>query len=273
MLIKLKILNILFWSGIFLFAIESFATSRLITMNVHCLNDNWQYRTEQILNKFLELNPEVIALQEVCKDSQTKENQIDFIYRYLNSRGYPLKALEAQYTHDAWGRYEEYLVLITNKNVSKIEKGYLPISLLQRAYLAFLIEGTWYVNTHLEYRSFDNEVRRQQLAFLVRQFEWWPHVIMGDFNSSPQSYEQGLLHEKGYFPFFPDKTFIGNEGVTSPVTSIYLDPIETRIDGFWFDPKMSARIKNVDGFAFLKERYNGKHLSDHLPVFVNYQWK
>ncbi len=238
------------------------ATTRLISMNIHCLNDNWRFRTEEILNKFIELKPEVVSLQEVCIDRKSGENQIEFINNYLLSRGYPLIAIESQYTHQAWGQYDEYLVIFTSKKITHINKGYLPQSLLQRAFLSFLIEGTWYINTHLEYRNIDIQIRRDQLDFLSRQFEWWPHVLMGDFNSSPKSFEQQLLHDKKYFPFFPDNTFIGT-----------FESFDTQIDGFWFDPKMTSKIKNIQGYAFLKEQYENKHLSDHLAVFVNYEWR
>lgn len=229
----------------------------IVSMNIHCFDGNWTFRIQEILNKFIEVNADIISLQEVCEDPETKISQIEFIRNYLQNKNYPIKAIESQYSHQAWGRYEEFLLLISKVKVLSVNKGYLPPSLLQRAFIAFQLEPFWMVNTHLEYRADNAPDRRKQIDFLTQRFSNEPHLIGGDFNSSPTSWEQVPFSERGYQSLFPGGSHLGGDGNGS-----------NQIDGFWLSPLLRNQLQGVRGTILLDQPVDGQYLSDHFAVFT-----
>ncbi|MBL7671369.1 MAG: endonuclease/exonuclease/phosphatase family protein [Bdellovibrionaceae bacterium] len=237
---------------------------RLVTMNVQCFTGDWQFRLSQILDSFIELSPDVIGLQEVCVDKESKQSQIEFIRNYLVNRPwgktYGLRGIESQFTHEAWGRYDESLVILTKLEVSAVDKGFLPASLLQRGYVAFLIDGVWYINTHLEYKSENAQARKNQIEFLMGRFAKQNHVIGGDFNSSPDSQDQARLRGEGYLDIFPGDSHLGSDGNSS-----------ARIDGFWISPKFRSAISGISSEVFLNKKVQDQYLSDHFAIRADLQ--
>lgn len=227
----------------------------MVTMNLHCMLDQWERRFPLILDQILIQSPDVIAFQEVCTNPSTGENQIDYIKNYLSQKNYPIQSSEVIYAHPAWGKYDEHLLILSKHSAIQTDKGLLPASLLQRVFVALKINNVWHINTHLAYRDVDAQNRKDQLQFLIHRFTNDSHIFMGDFNSSPKSYEQSELYNRRYFPFFPDRTFTGDSS-----------NLELAIDGFWFDPNILKRIRQIQGQAFLKEPIDGLRLSDHYAV-------
>jgi endonuclease/exonuclease/phosphatase family metal-dependent hydrolase len=235
---------------------------KVISMNIQCFNDDWRFRLGHILDKFIEFSPEVIGLQEVCVDPQTHENQIDFINNYLVQRGYPVRGIAAQYTHRAWDKYDEYIVLISKLNVSAVDKGLLPVSLLQRGYVALKINDRWFVNTHLEYKAENAHSRKIQIDFIRQRFANQPHLIGGDFNSSPDTAEQAELIANGYLAIFPGDSHLGGDGNASK-----------RIDGFWLSPQFRSNIEYINASVELNQKVQDRYLSDHFAIFANITFK
>lgn len=247
-----------------LFTIGGFAWSaplQFLSMNIHCYQDDWEFRFNQIIDRVVALNPDLIAFQEVCTSPSLHHSQIDFIRGALRQRGFPIGTFESLYTHRAWDRYDEYLLMIAKKPASMIDKGLLPPSLLQRGYVGIQVEGHWYINIHLEFREDNVSSRRQQLGFLYDRFKGKPHIIAGDFNSHPQSSEQNWLFREGYSYFFPGPSHVGHDGNASD-----------RIDGFWLSPLMSQRISRAEARIVLDQMVDGQHLSDHFGVLLETQW-
>ncbi|MBN8537247.1 MAG: hypothetical protein J0M15_09340 [Deltaproteobacteria bacterium] len=228
----------------------------IFSMNLHCFAGNWQFRFEQILNKILELSPDVISLQEVCTTFNGNLNQIEFIKKYLMDRRYPLQKIVAQFTHPAWNQFNEYLVVITKQNVLAVDQGLLPTSELQRGYIAIKLNPFWYINTHLEYKMENSAYRQMQIDFLIQRFLNEAHVIGGDFNSAPDSQEQFNFKRMSYLDFFPGNTFIGDDSNSS-----------RRIDGMWFSPKARMFLKTLNGGITLDQKVNGQYLSDHFAIY------
>jgi endonuclease/exonuclease/phosphatase family metal-dependent hydrolase len=230
-------------------------------MNLHCFKDNWVFRLSHILDKVAEISPDVIAFQEVCSDPHSYENQIHYIRNYLSEKGYPIKGLEAQYTHQAWDQYNEYIVLITKHEVMRTDKGNLPKSILQRGYVSFLIDNKWFTNTHLEYHSDHYYDRRAQIDFLANRYPFQAHLLMGDFNSSCVDSEQDILRRYSYKPFFPGMTQTGNDGNSS-----------NEIDGFWISYPFYSQAKSMRAFSLLTEKVNDQYLSDHYAIMTQIQF-
>ncbi|MGZ3790486.1 MAG: endonuclease/exonuclease/phosphatase family protein [Bacteriovorax sp.] len=236
---------------------RSLKTMNVLTMNIHCFKDDWEFRLSHILTKLVEMSPDVMAFQEVCENPSTHEGQIEYIKNFLIQRNYPLKAIEAQYTHLAWDQYSEYILLISKQEVSAIDKGFLPPSLLQRGFIAFNISDRWFINTHLEFRADNAQYRKNQIEFLTNRFFNLAHLIMGDFNSSPESWEQNIFKKKDYRSFFPGPTQTGDDG-----------NLDNKIDGFWFSPLFYSTINSHSGAILFKEKVQDKYLSDHFAVIT-----
>jgi endonuclease/exonuclease/phosphatase family metal-dependent hydrolase len=238
-------------------SLEASTYRKIVTMNIHCYQDNWDFRVQQILNYFISTNQDVIALQEVCTDPSQNHSQIDYIFRYLSNHGYPIRSFEAQYTHPAWNQYDEYLLVISKHPNQSVDKGFLPQSPLQRGYIGLFIEGRWYINIHLEYRHDQANFRRQQLDFLKTHFHDSPHIIMGDFNSHPEAPEQTGIRDSGYWAAFPGPSHIGHDGNNSD-----------RIDGFWISPALQPQLEHHISRIVLDQKVNGQYLSDHFAVLL-----
>jgi endonuclease/exonuclease/phosphatase family metal-dependent hydrolase len=233
----------------------------VLTMNLYCLKDDWEFRLSHILSKVAEISPHVIAFQEVCIDSVSKENQIDYIKTFLIQKGYPLKKIEEQYTHRAWDKYDEYIVMVSKENVTAIDKGFLPQSLLQRGYIAFNVNDQWFINVHLEFRADNAHFRKNQIEFLSNRFMNQAHLIMGDFNSSPEDSEQQVFRQKGYNPYFPGPTQTGDDGNS-----------RTNIDGIWFSSQFNSKLRSISGAILFKDKVQDRYLSDHFGVMSHLEF-
>ena len=199
------------------------------------------------------LDPDVISFEEVCVDGS--ENMIGFIRSGLRSRGYAYKSYVKVYTHKAWDKYDEYMLMFSKHNAQKTQRGSLPHSPLKRSYQAMKIADSWFVNVHLEHRRDYHPYRENQVKFLISNFKNEKHIIMGDFNSSPFDREQKAFHNLGYTNYFPSLT--------------HPQPKPTRaIDGFWISPTLHAR--SVEAKSLFKNTVDGVHLSDHLGVFIKF---
>ncbi len=234
------------------------AQQRIVTMNLHCFEDHWEFRLQNILDYIISVDADVISFQEVCTEPETQIIQIAFIYDYLRTHNYPVQSIAEQYTHPAWNRYDEYLLMVSKHPSQAIDKGFLPKSLMQRGYIALLIEGSWYINLHLEYLQENASMRRTQIEYVQNRFEQAPQIIMGDFNSSPESFEQHLLWERKYTPVFPGDTFIGHDNNG-----------QNKIDGFWVSTQYMSQVSHHSGKVILNQKVKDQYLSDHFGVMLN----
>ncbi len=226
----------------------------ILTLNIQCFKNNWKFRLAHILSPIIKNGVDIVSFQEVCKSKE--QNQIEFIAKFLKKHGYDLKSLAYQFTHKAWDKYDEDLLIFSKHKAQKIKRGFLPWSPLQRAYVALKINDVWYVNIHLEHKKEYYKYRRDQIHFLVKEFENTDHVFMGDYNSSPQTQEQNELWNKKYKPYFPGPSHLGNDG----------NAVRT-IDGFWFNYSFRKKLSNIRAKLVYTKKVNNQHLSDHLGVF------
>jgi endonuclease/exonuclease/phosphatase family metal-dependent hydrolase len=230
------------------------ASLSFFSMNIQCFTGNWQFRLEQILNQVLVLSPDVISFQEICTTKKGELSQIEFVGKYLTAHGYPLKKVAAQFTHESWGQFNEYIAIYSKINPLAVDQGPLPASILQRGYVAINLNQLWYVNTHLEYKLENATYRQRQIDFLVQRFSKVPHIIGGDFNSAPYSPEQITFRNLSYVSFFPGDTFNGRISESR------------QIDGMWLSPATKSFIKEMSGGILLNQKVNGQYLSDHFAI-------
>lgn len=222
-----------------------------ISFNLHCVLEDWKMRIDEIAKHMARARPDFIAFQEVCIDQFNDMPQ--GILEALARHGYPVASHHIQYGHMAWDKYDEYLMVISRHPIQREEKGFLPKSPLQRSYLAYKVNGIWLINVHLEYRDDWASYRAEQVRFLIDKFKGRPHIIMGDFNSEPTSFEQTLFHDRGYKSYFPGPSRPANNPTMA-------------IDGFWVSPELQGRLSGSRSELLFKQSHGGIYLSDHLGV-------
>nr|WP_253931085.1 endonuclease/exonuclease/phosphatase family protein [Lewinella sp. W8] len=97
--------------------------------------------------------------------------------------------------------------------------------------------------------------------------EGLPVIVMGDLNSTPDSPPITLLQQK-----LDDAATPGPEGIYGPVgtfSGFQLDAsLDRRIDYIFTLNLKASRYRHIDD-----RRKNGRWVSDHLPVYVQLDWK
>jgi len=228
----------------------------IFSMNLHCLFDSWETRLGNILDKAIELDSEILNFQEVCVDDDNDMSV--FIADYLRKKTKKHWEIEKVFTHKSWGKYDEYILMATTKPVEKTVMGSLPYSPLRRSFLAMKINGTFYINIHLEHKADYHRYRVQQIKFLVGSFKGTKHLFMGDFNSSPKDYEQKKFYAHGYQEYFPGKSYPSSNP-------------RKAIDGVWLSKNFFKAKKDFPDHAklVLAKPIKGLQSSDHLGLFID----
>ncbi|MBI2520470.1 MAG: endonuclease/exonuclease/phosphatase family protein [Bdellovibrio sp.] len=219
----------------------------IISQNIQCGHDKIHERVELFVRQVIKLNADVVALQEICSDKN-----LDVVYmlkQKLEQNGFEVKFFDRLFTHLGFERFDEELALFSRLDVDKVSKGYLPPSPLRRGYLAFQIDGVWYVSTHLTHESEASTLRFKQMEFLAKKYSAQPAIISGDFNAAPDSHESRAFFELKYHPYFPGPTWPSQ----GPWHSY---------DGFWgnFYNSQSPKTQLLEDIG-----------SDHLGVALNFK--
>ena len=226
---------------------------KVFSMNLHCFKDNWQERFETVLLTLSREDISVYAFQELCIGEN--EDQVAYLSRRIRELHPGEWTSSSVFTHRAWDKYDEYLLIMARGENLPVRSELLPVSPLQRGFVAARLKDTWFVNTHLEYHTDNSAYRLRQLEYLADEFGGQAHVIMGDFNSSPDMNEQSPLMESFYEPHFPGPTFPASRP-------------ELSIDGFWLSPELKKRISRVTVSRLFGADFPGGIQSDHLGVML-----
>jgi len=226
---------------------------KIFSMNLHCFEEHWQERFNTILKVVAQKDIDVYAFQELCIGEG--QDQVAFLLRHLQELHPESWTSKSLFTHKAWDRYGEYLLIVARGNELPVRAAMLPDSPLPRGFAAVRVGDTWFVNTHLEYHEDNAAYRLKQLEYLVDEFNGQAHVLMGDFNSSPGMDEQRPLKKAGYEAYFPGPTFPA------------LKP-ESGIDGFWISPLQQEQFSNTIVTRLFGPGLAGGVQSDHLGVLL-----
>jgi endonuclease/exonuclease/phosphatase family metal-dependent hydrolase len=224
---------------------------KILSLNLHCFENNWASRLELLSQQIAIISPDIISFQEVC--TSPSDDMIKSLEANLSRYGHPRMQTYSLFTHMAWNKYREHLVVMAKRQVQNQDLGLLPESPLRRGYIALEVDGQWFINTHLEY--LDPRYRGQQIAYLIGHFRNRPHIVMGDFNSNPASTEQQLFSKEKYTSVFPGPTF--------PTPDL-----KEALDGFWLSTDMAARYGRRSGTVLFKQACSSLLLSDHAGVLL-----
>ena len=134
---------------------------KVLSLNLHCFEDDWENRFDFICKHIAENDYDVVALQEVCEYEEG--NATDYILEKLNHFGYQVNSFGKRFSHMAWNQYREHVVILSKHHVEEMRDSDLPYSPFQRVYVAMKIQGCWFVDTHLEFKEDWKDYRLAQV--------------------------------------------------------------------------------------------------------------
>jgi endonuclease/exonuclease/phosphatase family metal-dependent hydrolase len=246
---------------------------KVLTFNTWQERGPWQDRWEVAFGGIAELDPDVVALQEVFKRdwAQTVQRRL----------GFP----ELVYAEDAAG-----LVLLSKYPVRDMETKTYDTRSASESYRRYALRAELgmpagpiaFFNTHLSWLPHDDAVREAQ----VRELTAWagekarglPAVVCGDFNAAPETEPAGLMRRSGFIDAF-GTLFPSDAGLTwsnrNPYTLEECNRVsgallaERRIDYVFFKPVENGRGRVSEARVVL-DRPDGRGIwpSDHFGMLA-----
>lgn len=171
-------------------------TLTVVTLNLYHDKDDWPRRRIQIAQTLEELQPDVIALQEVLQH-ETLPNQAQWLAHELGYHGYFI-SVDAE---DKTRRYGNAL-LTRHPVLARGQQRLNPLEDSRTAgFVRIKLQGqavNVYV-THLHHTVEGKALRARQIddlmAFLHASSQGLPSLVVGDFNTSADSTELYCLRE------------------------------------------------------------------------------
>jgi len=240
--------------------------------NVNDTVNNWNDRKSAMVELLKKHNPSIIGMQEVLHRQleYLDESLPNFNYLGVGRDDGKQKGEYSPILYDS----KKYKVLQSNtfwlsKTPHKISVGW--DAALERICTYGLFEDKksnqkfWVFNTHFDHVGV--KARKKSVKLILKKIrdinsDKLPVVLMGDLNLTPDQKPIQLLQRK-----MNDGLSITKTPLTGPTGTFngfdVLDPMLRRIDYIFLDKF------EVDSYIHLDERLeNGKHISDHLPVFA-----
>ncbi|MFA7329521.1 MAG: endonuclease/exonuclease/phosphatase family protein [Candidatus Delongbacteria bacterium] len=254
---------------------------RVVTLNLQGMrpDSNWQVRLFFIVQRLVELDPDVICLQEVCEtlDGGGADNQARSIAQALQAAHGGDYTWSFQPTHVGWELFNEGVGLVSRLPV--LESGYQSLTpgTFPRKVVWHRLQaedGELQVfSTHLDHLS--DAVRRVQAGqvqdYVLETLAAHPGsaaVLGGDFNATPESAPIRLFTQGDPDSLFADawaSLHPGENGWTMPAEAptARIDYLFSRREGQPWLPDSCRRE--------LTTPYDGTHFpSDHFAVLADY---
>lgn len=211
---------------------------RLLTQNIQCNPATNASNLRKLVTFANSQNIDVLAIQEFCTDL----NHADFRNLDILKASFPY--LYLYFTHPAYDKYAEYLIVASKSPPIKYLEGKLPRSPLQRGYQALLFSDIAILNTHLSHVS-DSIYRINQINFLIAltdKFKTSNIVLMGDFNSSPFSPESEAFWQNFWRPLFPYATYFDKTNNRHT----WIDGLWLKGQGIHFSQQSTIPVPRID---------------------------
>lgn len=242
---------------------------RVATMNLRCLLEEWDQRVALLVAEVAALNPDVIALQEVCRQDGAKDALTEFIARLEAATGETYDSSRAE-THVAWDLYEEGIALLTRHRFAEVAAVDLPAGIFPRkAVVGRIAHETVPVLVAVTHLSFGDQeaVRVSQLAALRNHMEplrmGSTLLIAGDLNEGPSGDAVVAATGNGYRDAWAN-AHPNDDGATYPASAP-----RSRIDYLLFSP-LDDSLEAREVQRFLDESTDGQYPSDHLGVWGDF---
>ena len=183
----------------------------VVTFNLRGIHDRWWKREPLVIAGLAALRPDVVCLQEAA----TWCLQARWVAWRLSRRtGQRYDVRQAR--KRGWRGVLEGVATLSRHPLNAAAA--LPLGGSGRVALRTEVRGLTLANAHLEHRSFASELRRQQLARIVRWLQPGdaPKVICGDLNDIPDSPALGALTETFRSAHGPDLAIPGTSPAWNP---------------------------------------------------------
>ncbi len=274
--------KIAFYLFLSLFFVKAYSQNyKVMTYNIRYDNswdtiNHWNLRKKKIVQQISFYKPDILGVQEALHQQTVflKENLKDYGFIGVGREDGKTKGEYAPifYHKNKWKLLKQDTFWLS-KTPSKISVGW--DAALERICTYALLEEKktgkkiWVFNTHFDHQGI---VARKESAKLLLDkihnlnLEKYPLILMGDFNSTPdsapiQELSSNLdwkLKEIPELLFGPQAT--------------YNDFNMTKIPDVWIDYIFTQFLK-VHSYAHLDHRLNNtRYISDHFPVFVTFSF-
>ncbi len=260
-------------------------TLRVVTFNLYgAPNSNWPTRQTMILDELEQIQPDLIALQEVVQTPTSgigDDNRAKILADSLSYRtGFYYHFIYA-YAHFAWDTYDEGIAILSRHLILDGEELVLPPGLFDRnALWCRVLTPVGIVNffdTHLSYGN-QEQVRIQQVQ-AIKDFiadkdadgVTAANLLCGDFNATPESPPIHLLTE-------PDESgtvYLDSWAATNPGQpgfTIPSDNPDARIDYIFLKDGQYGEILNTRLILNLPNK-DDIFPSDHFGVYGEFETK
>lgn len=256
---------------------------RVITYNLHGMSpgSNWQVRLFFIVQRLIELDPDLICLQEVCEtlDGGGADNMARTIAEDLGGHFGREYEWYFQQTHIGWEQFGEGVAIVsrypvTQSGFRQLATGTFPRKCVWNRVQAPTGEVQVF-STHLEHTASGGAVRLLQATqardYVLENLAAFPGsvaVLGGDFNATPASAPIQLFTAAGPDSLFADAwaaLHAGENGYTMPAESpaSRIDYLFSRGPGQPWAPD-SSRLE-------FTQPYDGTHfMSDHFGLYAVY---
>lgn len=245
---------------------------KILTLNTWQERGPWVDRWDLILEGISQYQPDLIGFQEIFNPDWAKEMQKKTGYCALI---FPQEhcglTFVSRFPAKQW-------TCLTFKTQSPTED-YLRYALFAAFETPQGILNAF--DTHLSWRIPESEIRQRQveelLAFIQEKAEKNPAVVMGDFNSTPDSPEIKAMIHKGKFTDIYAKQHPGKPGITWNNKNSYTGgcdhPMPDRRIDFLFarnEGKVIGKLTDVK-IIFDEPNADGVWPSDHLGVLAEWE--
>jgi endonuclease/exonuclease/phosphatase family metal-dependent hydrolase len=232
-------------------------------------------RIQHIIQNLEELNPDILGLQEINESGDGQDNQAQMIADSLSSHFGVEYHVYYEFTHLSWdNQFREFIGIISRFPVEAQGYGQLVTGAFPRKVVWNAIDTPAgrvnLFNTHLDFISESIRVTQvQQIIGFINQkegeFPGVASILVGDFNSTPESAPIQLLTDTGTGTFYLDTYAHANPG--SPGFTVPASAPNSRID-FIFE-KNTGILAIDTSMVVMDEPYDGtSYCSDHLGVLT-----
>ncbi|MFW6043943.1 MAG: endonuclease/exonuclease/phosphatase family protein [Marinilabiliaceae bacterium] len=242
----------------------------MLTFNIYHDRDDWPARFPLMLEKIRELNPDVIALQEVIQKKDL-ENQAKMMADSLGYDHY-FTSVDDESSDKRYGNAILSRYPIEERHGTKL-KPYDDYRTAAHVRIEAGGEMIDVYNTHLHHLEENSDIRKEQISglfdFIDETSGEGPVFLMGDFNANPGWEEISLLRDK-----FRDVYTVFHDDHLDSVHSTLnhrLGHEKRRIDHIYFNRAESHRIIPRKAEIVLDEEgENGVFPSDHFGVYAEF---
>ncbi len=263
---------------------------KIVSYNLHCQVEQPQTRMKEIAKLLAQLQPDIVALQEVCKaqtsGSTNTAEQLRVLLQQQSVTGYKaFFSTTHTATHDGQS-FQEGLGLLSR--LPTLEQGETELPPQgQRPTGAFPRKVLWvraaspvgilsFASTHLSFRREHEAWRVQQVEALKQwlsdsQRQAHLTLVGGDFNASPDSTPVMAIltpNQPAQTPGYLDAMKSLDAGFTFPATNLSI-----RIDYLFLyqASNVSPQVKPLSGQRIFTKPVNGLYLSDHVGILATFE--